>query len=310
MITKGSFGSYGLYVLSNSFLEVAVTGLGATVLSVKYKGEEMTCGYQCPKCALEGKGFLFKSVGRYANRIGNACFDLDGKHYVLAPNEGKNQLHGGPDSYDKRIWNTEIVDGVDERGEKTEALKCSIFSPDGDNGFPGNLTMTVTFSLVRSTLHIVFGGETDAPTHFAPTVHPYFNLGRSGSVMDARLQIKASGHLDVDSELIPTGKILPCDGRFDFSQTRTISTDFDDCFICPEEYCCTLEMNGHSMEVWTDMPAIQIYTGISMPAPYNSHDGVAIEPEFYPGSPNYPEFPSTVLRPGEAFCKYVDYKFF
>ena len=301
MVKQDKFGQYDLYVISNNNLEVAITTLGATVLSVKYKGEEMTTGYKTPEEALKGDGFLFKSVGRYANRIGKAGFDLNGKHYALAANEGQNQLHGGPDSYDKRVW-TAKVEG--------EAVKMSIFSPDGDNGFPGNLTMSVEFSLQGDNLHIVFGGETDAPTHYAPTVHPYFNLGCRGSVLDAQLEVDAPSHLDVDGELIPTGKILPCEGKFDFSAMRRIKDDFDDCFICPDEYCCTLRMNGYKMEVWTDMPAIQIYTGMSMPAPYKSNDGIAIEPEYYPDSPNYPEFPSTVLNPGERFNKYCDYKFF
>lgn len=300
MIKKDKFGQYDRYTLSNEELEVAFITLGATVTSIRFKGAEMTAGYETPESALKGDGFLFKSVGRYANRIGGAQFDLDGKHYVLAANEGKNQLHGGPDAFDKRVWNAK---------ETENGVEMSIFSPDGDNGFPGNFTMKVEFSLEGSALHIVFGGETDAPTVYAPTVHPYFNLGRAGSVLDAKMLINGAEHLDVDEGLIPTGKILPCEGKFDFSTLHAVKYDFDDCFLCPEEFCCTLEMNGYRMDMFTDMPAIQVYTGMSMPEPYKTNDGIAIEPEFYPDSPNKPEFPSTVLRPGDAFCKYVDYRF-
>jgi len=305
MITKGKFGKYDLYTLSNGELEVSVTTLGATWTSVKYLGEEMVTPYLTDEALLEGAGFLCKSVGRYANRIGGSAFDLEGKHYVLPANEGRNQLHGGPGSYDKRIWDAEILNGTDGQ----EAVKMSIFSPDGDCGFPGNLTMGLVFSLRGSTFHIEFLGETDAVTVYAPTVHPYFNLGRRGSVLDAELLMKASGHLDVDDELIPTGKILPCEGKFDFSSMKRIEKDFDDAFLCPEDHCCTLSMNGYAMEVWTDMPAVQVYSGAGMPAPYKPNDGIAIEPEYYPDSPNHADFPSTVLRPGEKFLKYVDYRF-
>lgn len=309
MIQKGKFGSYDCYTLTNDCLEATITTLGATVLSLKYKGAEMTRGYLTPEAALEGNGFLFKSVGRYANRIGGASFELDGKKYILPANEGKNQLHGGPDSYDKRVWTAQPIAGTGSHGTPEESVRFSIFSPDGDNGFPGNFTMSVTFSLKGSALHIDFGGKTDAATVYAPTVHPYFNLGCKGSVLDADLTVLSTGHLEVDDGLIPTGKILPCEGSFDFSAKHPITVNFDDCFLCPEELCCTLEMNGYRMDVLTDMPAIQIYSGISMPEPYHANDGIAIEPEFYPDSPNHPDFPSTVLRPGENFSAYVDYRF-
>lgn len=301
MITKSGFGSYELYTLKNDCLEVAVTALGATVLSVKYNGKECTCGYETPEAALAGKGFLFKTIGRYANRIGKARFTLDGREYILPANEGENQLHGGPNTVDTRVWEAE---------DDGESVTMSILMPDGDNGFPGNMKMSVKFSLVRSALRIEFFGETDAPTVFAPTVHPYFNIGRAGSVLDAKLQINAAGHLEVDGGLIPTGKILPCENEFDFSSLKRVAVNFDDCFVTPEEYACTLEMNGYVMEMWTDFPAIQIYTADGMPRPYKPNDGIAIEPEFFPDSPNRPEFPSTVLRPGEKFEKYVEYKFY
>ena len=309
MIVKSKFGPYDLYTLSNEDLEVSVTTYGATWMSLKYKGEEMITPYRTVEALKEGKGFLCKGVGRYANRIGGAAFDLDGKHIVLPANEGKNQLHGGPGAYDSRVWEAEIVQDENGKGASVEKLKMSIFSPDGDCGFPGNLTAAMVFSLVGSTFRIEFLGETDAPTVYAPTVHPYFNLGCKGSILDAELQMDAAGHLDVDAELIPTGKILPCEGKFDFSVKKRISVDFDDAFICPGNYCCTLEMNGYAMEVRTDMPALQIYSGSGMPAPYSPNDGIAIEPEYYPDSPNHADFPSTVLRPGDCFCKYVEYDF-
>ena len=301
MIRKSLFGPYDQYTISNDVLEVSVITLGATVVSLKYLGQECAVCYKTPEDALAGHGFLFKSVGRYANRIGGAAFTLEGTRYELPANENQNQLHGGPNSYDKRVWTAEVL--------SDEKVKFSVFSPDGDNGYPGNLTMTVAFSVSGGTLRIDFGGVTDKTTVFAPTTHPYFNLDGSGSVLDAALQIHAAGHLDVDSELIPTGKILPCEDRFDFSSSRRITYDFDDCFVTPEEHACTLTMGKRKMEVWTDFPAIQVYTGAKLPAPYHANQGIAIEPEFYPDSPNHAEFPSTVLKPGEEFAKYVEYRF-
>lgn len=300
MITKDKFGIYDRYTLSNDVLEASFIDLGATMVSLKYKGQERAVCYQTAEAALEGSGFLCKTVGRYANRIGNAAFDLEGKHYVLPANEGKNQLHGGPDSYDKRIWDASC-DG--------DELTFTIASPDGDNGYPGNLVMKITFTLEGSAVKAVFRATTDATTVFAPTVHPYFNLGGTDNVHEAKLQIAATGHLEVDEGLIPTGKVLPCEGRFDFSTLREIGGDFDDCFVTPDDFCCALEMGGCRMEMYTDMPAIQIYTGQGLGAPYTPNYGIAIEPEFFPDSPNHPGFPSTVLKPGEEYEGYVAYKF-
>ena len=300
MISKEKFGDYELYRLSNGVLEAAITNIGATWISLKFNGEEMIRSYKTPEAAARGEAFLCKAIGRYANRIGGSTFELDGKRFHVAPNEGENQLHGGPDAFDKRVWNAAI---------EGESVKMSIFSPDGDNGFPGNLTMSVTFRLDGASFIAEFSGETDAPTVFSPTVHPYFNLGGRGNVLNASLVINASGHLETRAGLIPTGKILPCEGKYDFSKKRKIEFDFDDAFVCPEEHCCALEMNGYRMDVYSNMPAIQLYTAPGMPEPYEGHDAVAIEPEFCPDSPNRPEFPSTVLRPDDKFGRYAEFTF-
>ncbi len=300
MIKKDSFGIYDRYTISNNELEVSVITLGATVTSLKFLGEEKAVCYESAEAALEGIGYLCKTVGRYANRIGKSAFTLEGVRYEVPANENGNQLHGGPNSYDRRVWDAEVIG---------EAVKFSIFSPDGDNGYPGNLTMSVTFSLSGPALRIEFGGETDRTTVYAPTVHPYFNLGGAENVLEAGLQVNASGHLDVDSGLIPTGKILPCEGKFAFSDMRVIGEDLDDCFIITGEHACTLEMGKTRMDVFTDFPAIQIYTGAGLSTPYHANQGIAIEPEFYPDSPNHPEFPSTILRPGDRFDRYVEYRF-
>ena len=301
MIEKKLFGPYDCYTLSNGELEASFTTLGAMMTGLKHRGRECAVCYQDAPAALKGDCYLCKAVGRYANRIGGSAFTLGGTRYELTPNENGNQLHGGPDTVDKRVWDAEPV------GEN--AVRFSITMPDGENGFPGTLTMSVTYSLIGSALRVDFGGETDQITVFAPTVHPYFNLGGEDSVLRAKLCINASGHLEVDGGLIPTGTVLPCEGRFDYASLREIGEDLDDCFIITSDHACTLEMGDKRMDVYTDFPAIQIYTGSVMPEPYPANRGVAIEPEFYPDSPNHPEFPSTVLRPGEQFSRYVEYRF-
>ena len=293
MVTKDLFGPYDRYTILSGDLEVSVITLGATVTGLKYRGAERAVCYQNAEDAIAGHGFLCKGVGRYAT--------LEGRRYELPPNEHLNQLHGGPNSVDKRVWDAEIL--------SDSAVRFSIVSPDGDNGYPGTLKMTFTYSVVGSALRVDFGGETDRTTVYAPTVHPYFNLGGEESVLQARLWVNASGHLEVNDELIPSGKVLPCDGKFDFSEMREVREDLDDCFVISGEHACTLQMSGGTMEVFTDFPAIQIYTGAKLHAPYKPNQGIAIEPEFYPDSPNHPNFPSTVLHPGEKFAKYVEYRF-
>ena len=300
MIRKSYFGEYEQYTLSNEELEVTLTTLGAMATSLKYKGIERAVCYSTEEEALKGVAYLCKTIGRYANRIGGSAFILDGIRYQLPANEGANQLHGGPGSYDVRVW--------DVKAEE-DSILFSLFSPDGDNGFPGNFTMTVRYSLQGSTIRIDFGGETDKATVYAPTVHHYFNLNNAESVLEAKLQVNAKGHLEVDSGLIPTGRILPCEGKFDLNDLRVIGEDLDDCFVTAGEKQCVLEMGNCRLETWSDMPAVQIYTGSSMPEGYRVNQGIAIEPEFYPDSPNHPEFPSAVLRPGEKFHRYIEYRF-
>ncbi len=275
--------------LKNENFELTVMEFGATVNSLKFKGQETVMRCESEQEYVDTAAFFSAAIGRYGNRIGNAAFTLDGKEYKLVPNEGKNQLHGGPNAFDKRYWTVECADD--------EKIRLSILSPDGDNGFPGNLKMTVTYSLTENGLRIVFEGETDAPTVFAPTFHPYFVYGGTPSIC-----INAKQHLEVDDGLIPTGVLLPCDGKFDFSEMRELNMSFDDAFVLSGEHALTYKTDRYTMEMWTDFPAAQIYSG--------RPGGVAIEPEAFPDSPNHPNFPDTTLRPGEKFCKWAEYRFF
>ena len=259
---------------------------GAPILSLRYKGVETVASHQNPEEYINDSTYLCKTVGRYGNRIGKSRFTLDGREYILVPNEGDNQLHGGPMSFCERVWDV-IAD--------EDSIRMSISSPDGDNGFPGNLTMSVIFTIVADALHIDFEGETDMLTVFAPTIHPYFLCD------GAQMILNAGNHVEVDGELIPTGNIVPCSGKYDYTSWRTVTDDLDDAFVIESDYALTYANKDFKMEVWTDFPAVQVYSGSSL--------GVAIEPEFYPDSPNHENFPDTTLHPGNKFRKYCEYKF-
>lgn len=302
MITKDSFGPYDRFTLKNEYLEASFITLGATMTSLKFMGKSCILSYETPEeYAADEGNYLCVTVGRYANRIGNSEFTLNGKKYSLPANEGRNILHGGPAAFNKRLWDA----SADEEG-----VTFTLNSPDGDNGFPGNLTACVRFSLTGPALRVEFSGTTDAPTLYAPTVHPYFCFDGFENVLGAKMQLCATGHTEVDEGLIPTGVILPCEGRFDYSEAREIGEDLDDCFITPGDFAGAVEMNGIRMEVRTDFPALQVYTSGSIGAPFKKNAGVALEPEAVPDSPNHDNFPSTVLNPGERFEKYAEYRFF
>lgn len=300
MIRKTAFGDYTLYTLEKENLVVSVTDLGATVTSLRYRGRETVLGYDSPELYLEKDAYIGAVIGRYANRIGGSAFALNGVTFLLAANEGSNQLHGGPMSYDKRRWQAEV---------KGEELRFTLSSPDGDNGFPGNLTAVVTYRLDRDCLYMDYAAESDADTVFAPTSHMYFDLGGRGQILDARLRVNADQIVEVGEGLIPTGRLLPANDSFDFRTLRRVAEDYDHCFVLNGEDCCTVEDGGIRMEIRTDFPAVQIYTGKFLPAPHKANSGLAIEPEFYPDSPNHPDFPSTLLRKGERFHRWASYHF-
>ena len=300
-MNKENFFGYEKYSFGSDLLELSVITLGATVTSLKYRGRELALSYADAQGYLDDKAFVCAAIGRYANRIGDSRFTLNGKEYQLVPNEGKNQLHGGPLSYDKRTWQAEVLSDT--------SLRMSIFSPDGDNGFPGNLTMRVTYSIEGSSLRMDFDAVSDADTHFAPTSHMYFDLGGKGNVLEHEMWINSTGWLEVDEGLIPTGRVMSAEGDFDFSVLRKVGRDYDHCFLLGGEHACTLEAGGIRMDLYTDMPAMQLYTASAMGEPLGVNSGLAIEPEFLPDSPNKPDFPSTLLPAGERKASWARFDF-
>lgn len=300
MIRCEDFDGYGLYVLENGPLRLAVTELGAAITSLRFQGRELALGYARAADYLAGRDYLGAVVGRFANRIGGGGFWLNGRRCSLSRNEGGNTLHGGENAFDRRRW---------QASTEGESLCLSLYSPDGDNGFPGGLRARVRYSLEGPALRLDFEGEAEDDTVFAPTTHLYLNLDPPSDVRRHRLAINASAWLETDGALIPTGRLCPPEGEMDFSRPRPIGRALDHCFLLRGREACRLSAGGLCLSLETDFPALQVYTGEFLGAPFSPFAGLALEPEFCPDSPNRPEFASPLLRRGEPFRKYAIFRF-
>lgn len=246
-------------------------------------------------------------IGRVVNRIAGAKFELDGKTWTLAANEGRNSIHGGRKGFAQSVWTVSEV----KSGETEASVKLTLLSKDGEEGFPGNLITSVTYTLTdRNELRLDYHAETDRPTIANLTNHAYWNLAGGGTCLDHILWIPSQQYTPSDAELIPTGKILPLKGTpMDFSgparigdrlgQLKPALNGYDHNFIL--EGGRTLKMaarltdpkSGRIMEVRTTQPAVQLYTGNHL-----GHTAVCLETQHYPDAIHHPDFPSIVIRPG------------
>ncbi|MGW6565136.1 aldose epimerase family protein [Streptomyces sp. NPDC054975] len=235
-------------------------------------------------------------VGRYANRIGGGSFALDGTTYRLARNGGPNCLHGGEHGFDKRVWGAEAVE---------DGVRLSRVSPDGEEGFPGRLAVSATYTLdADGALRIVYRAETDAPTVVALTNHTYWTLGDGGP---HELRVSAGRWTPTDATGIPTGEFAEVIGtELDFRTGRALSMPLDHNFVLDQNGSSACELyapgTGRTVTVETTEPGLQVYANPSL-------GGVALETQHFPDSPNRPEFPSTVLRPGEVYASTTVYRF-
>jgi aldose 1-epimerase len=256
-------------------------------------------------------GSAGKVVGRYANRIANGRFALDGRVFQLATNEGGNTLHGGPDGFAKRTWKTGAtrtsIDG------KTMSVEFSLNSPAGDQGFPGALGCNVVYSFDdEGALRIAYGATTDEPTVVNLTNHVYFNLSGSlsSSIASQQLWIASDEYTPVDRAMIPTGSFAPIAGTArDFRKMRPIGTVPYDCNFVLDAFTGDLrvvaeaydDQSGRRLRVETTEPGLQLYTG--------KGSAFALETQHFPDSPNHSSFPSTALRPGQHFKSTTVYRF-
>ena len=260
-----------------------------------------------------GRGSIGAFVGRYANRIAGGCFPLNGQTVHITQNEGKNTLHGGR-GYHLRQWTL-------EKTEQGAAL--SILDPDGTEGFPGNVTVRVDVSLTDADeLILAYTATSDADTVINLTNHSYYNLSGKEQMLDQELYLNADSYLEVDEGLIPTGRRIDVAGTdFDFRIRRPIASGkYDHCFV--------LNPSGIQAEAWdpdsgrglrleTDQPALQLDCGSGLGGTkgkgqkiYQPFAGFCLETQHFPDSPNHPDFPSTVLRAGEAFKTQTKFSFF
>ena len=332
-----------LFTLKNkNGMSVTVSDLGATVHNIivpdkNGNSTDVITGYATLPEYEKNPSFFGAAIGRNGNRIKDASFTLNGKTYTLSKNDHGNNLHSGPEIFASRKWNYET-----ENDESSESVTFFIQSPDGDQGFPGNLDVEVTYTLTdENELMIQYYGLSDEDTVFNMTNHSYFNLNghASGTVLNHKLMLLCDGYTPADRELIPTGEIRDVTGTpFDFREEKTIGKDIhaDDPDIASGSgYDCNLvirgnrktedaeffgrltgDLSGITMEMYTDLPAVQFYTASTTNYPngkdganYQQYCSACFETQFCPNAVNTPEFVSPVIRRGEEAVSLTVYRF-
>ncbi|GLW64096.1 aldose 1-epimerase [Actinomadura rubrobrunea] len=321
------------YTLTGSAIRVRVLTYGCAVQTLEVPDRDGVFGNVVLGCAtLDGylarRRFFGAVVGRYGNRIAGGRFRLDGQEYRLPRNNGDNSLHGGEEGFDRRVWD---VAEADDR-----SLTLTYVSPDGEQGYPGTLRATVTYTVTDDALRVDYRATTDRPTVVNLTNHSYFNLGGegSGTVYGHRLTIDADRYLPVDDRQIPLGEQAPVAGTpFDFTEPRPIGARIRDPhpqLLVGRGYDHTFVLNGAEvaaraedprsgrvLEVLTSEPGVQFYSGNFLDGSdvgtgglaYRQGDAFCLETQHFPDSPNQPDFPSTVLRPGEEYRSTTTYRF-
>jgi aldose 1-epimerase len=327
-----------LYTLTNGKITAKVMTYGAILTDLitpdrNGKPGDVVLGFDSLEPYIKGNPFFGATVGRVANRIGGAKFSLDGKEYKLAANNGPNTLHGGLKGLDKVVWKAEDVSGP-----AGPAVKFTYKSPDGEEGFPGNLDVAVTYTVTdKGELKIDYKATTDKATPVVLTNHSYFNLAgpASGTILDHELKLNASHYTPGDVTMIPTGEIAPVKGTpLDFTEPTAIGARISQIKADPVGYDhnYVIDTNaklpnpaatvydpktGRVMEVFTTEPGVQFYTGNFLDGLVKGKDGVAyqknqafcLETQHFPDSVNHPNFPSTILRPGQTYTQTTIYKF-
>jgi aldose 1-epimerase len=346
---KKSFGKtpdgqpVDLYVLTNkSGAEAAITNYGGAVVSLKVpdrsgKLADVVLGYDTADGYVNDKSYFGALVGRYGNRIGHAQFVLDGKTYTLAKNNGENSLHGGIAGFNKALWTARMLPAKDG-----QSLELSYLSKDGEEGFPGDLKVTVTYTLTdANALKIDYSATTEKKTVVNLTNHSYFNLAGQGAgdILGHLLTIQADKFTPVDSGLIPTGELRDVRGTpFDFRKSTAIGAridrdeeqlklggGYDHNFVLRRSAGVGESLaarvvepaSGRVLEVWTTEPGVQFYTGNFLDGKtvgkggitYPKRSAFCLETQHFPDSPNQPKFPSAVLNPGDRYHTITTYKF-
>jgi aldose 1-epimerase len=342
-IKKESFGSVDgqnvdIYTLTSAKgVEARITNYGGIVVSLKTpdksgKAEDIVQGFDDLKGYLQDEPYFGAVIGRYANRIGKAHFTLDGKEYALAANDGANSLHGGKKGFDKRVW-TAVTKG--------NSLELTYVSKDGEEGYPGTLTAKVVYTLAKNgDLRIDYSATTDKDTVVNLTNHTYFNLKGQGNgdILDHELTLFAAKYTPVDSGLIPTGELVAVKGTpFDFltphkigeriegsDEQLKLGKGYDHNWVLDAKAGSIAKAavvheatTGRVLEVWTNQPGIQFYTGNFLDGTLKGKEGktyprraaLCLETQHFPDSPNQPKFPSVILKPGMTYHTTTIWKF-
>ncbi|QEG23304.1 aldose epimerase family protein [Mariniblastus fucicola] len=311
---------------------------GAAIVAMKVPGKDgeatvnvaLNCNDMAGYSACSS--FFGCTVGRYCNRIADGKFSIDGKEYALAKNGGPHHLHGGAAGFDKQVWSSEVI-----RTDDAVGVRFSLTSPDGDEGYPGEVKAVAEYTLdEKNQLKMVFTATTDSPTHVNLCNHNYWNIAGagSGSVMDHELQLACEEVLECDETLIPTGKILKTQGDafFDYSTAKPLSAGmkaapsgangYDHCFVVKRSAANELALigsvrdpkSGRTMTVFTTQPGVQLYTanhfnGQPGSGGFEKHGAICFESQHYPDTPNHPDFPTTLLKPGQTMTHTTVHQF-
>jgi aldose 1-epimerase len=346
-VTKQPFGklpdgtAVDIYTLSDGPVEARITNYGGVIVSLKVpdksgKSEDVVLGFDNADAYYQhfnhpGNAFFGALIGRYANRIGGASFTLDGKKYELPKNDGPNTLHGGPHGFNNVVWTgKQIPNGVE----------LTYLSKDGEEGFPGNLTAIVRYTLVKSDLRIDYSATTDKDTVLNLTNHSYFNLAGQGNgdILKHQLKLNASRYTPVDATLIPTGELAPVASTpFDFTKSTAIGEridadndqlkkgrGYDHNWVLDAKGGKLAEAaevyeptSGRVLKVLTTQPGVQFYSGNFLDGTvkgkegktYVHRGGLCLETQHFPDTPNHPKFPTAELKPGQKFTSVTVFSF-
>ncbi len=336
----------GYWLKNASGMRVLISDLGGTIWQLFAPDRDgvfadVVCGYDDPAALYASEGYLGALIGRWGNRIGGACFDLNGIIYSLAKNDNDNHLHGGKIGFDRRFWHVEPLDGEEPQ------LKLTYLSPDGEEGYPGNLAVTVTYTLrADNALVLHYTATTDKETPINLTNHAYFNLGGydNGTILDHVLWLDAADYLETDEQLIPTGRRVSVEGTpFDFRAPKIVGAEF-----WPDERCRDLALaggydhcfnfiggeptdgsvplrgylehpaSGRRMEVYTNQPCVQFYSGnflvddgnlLKSGVRKHTQMALCLETQKMPDSMHHENFTKAILTPGELYDYTTVYRF-
>jgi aldose 1-epimerase len=328
-----------IFTLSDGPFEAQITNYGGVVVSLKTPGRngkaaDVVLGFD----DLEGyvanfngpsDAFFGAIIGRYANRIAHGSFTLDGQKYSLPKNNGENALHGGPHGFNNVVWKAKAI---------ANGVELTYLSKDGEAGFPGNLTATVRYTLLKGDLRIEYSATTDKDTVINLTNHSYFNLAAQGDILKHELTLRASRFTPVDAELIPTGELKSVESTpFDFRKATAVGArinadneqlhlgrGYDHNWVLDSGGGKLTEAaevydpsSGRVLKVLTDQPGIQFYSGNFLDGsvkgkggkPYELRSALCLETQHFPDSPNHPAFPTTELKPGDRYHTVTVYSF-